>query len=59
MGVKKNFLVDAGLEANLASSFANTITVTGNATFSNTMAVTGAVTLSNTLSVANITIAVS
>lgn len=59
MGVKKNFLVDAGLEANLASSFANTITVTGNATFSNTMAVTGAVTLSNTLSVANITTAVT
>jgi fibronectin-binding autotransporter adhesin len=47
MGIKKNFLVDAGLEANLASSFANTV------------AVTGAVTLSNTLSVSNITTAVT
>lgn len=66
MGIKKNFLVDAGLEANLASSFANTVAVTGavtfsntlattgNATFSNTLAVTGNVTFSNTLSVGNI-----
>lgn len=59
MAVKKNFVLDTGLEANLASTFANTVSVTGNATFSNTMAVTGAVTLSNTLSVANITTAVT
>lgn len=59
MGVKKNFLVDAGLEANLASSFANTLSVTGNATFSNTLTVTGNVTFSNTLSVGNIISAVT
>jgi fibronectin-binding autotransporter adhesin len=59
MGIKKNFLVDAGLEANLASSFANTVAVTGAVTFSNTMAVTGNVTFSNTLSVANIITAVT
>lgn len=59
MAVKKNFVLDTGLEANLASTFANTIAVTGNATFSNTVAVTGNVTLSNTLSVANIISAVT
>lgn len=59
MGIKKNFLVDAGLEANLASSFANTVAVTGSVTFSNTLAVTGNVTLSNTLSVSNIISAVT
>ena len=59
MGIKKNFLVDAGLEANLASSFANTVAVTGAVTLSNTMAVTGNVTFSNTLSVANIITAVT
>lgn len=59
MGVKKNFVLDTGLEANLASTFANTIAVTGSATFSNTVAVTGNVTLSNTLSVSNIISAVT
>lgn len=44
MGIKKNFLVDAGLEANLASSFANTLSVTGNVTFSNTLSVSNIVT---------------
>lgn len=59
MAVKKNFILDTGLEANLASTFANTLSVTGNATFSNAVAVTGNVTLSNTLSVANIISAVT
>lgn len=59
MAVKKNFILDTGLEANLASTFANTIAVTGNATFSNTLAVTGNVTFSNTLAVSNITTAVT
>jgi len=59
MGVKKNFIVDAGLEANLASTFANTVAVTGAATLANTLTVTGNVTLSNTLSVANIISAVT
>lgn len=55
MAVKKNFVLDAGLEANLASTFANTLTVTGNATFSNTITVTGNATFSNSISVGNIT----
>lgn len=55
MAIKKNFVLDTGLDANLASSFANTIVVTGNATFSNTILVTGNATFSNSISVSNIT----
>jgi len=56
MGIKKNFVIDAGLEANLASTFANTLAVTGVASFTNTVSVGSNVSLTTSaLSIGNAT----